>query len=89
MSSEYTVKQAVLRALNELPREKVEEVLDFVLFLKTRKPKGSAHATTAQEPSGLVLHTLPASSLDALTGLVAWGGDAVADAERLYEDHLY
>ncbi len=88
MLSEYNVKQAVMRALNELPREKVEEVLDFVLFLKTRKPKDSAQATAAQEPTGLLLRTLPASSLDALTGLVAWGGDAVADAERLYEDHL-
>jgi hypothetical protein len=87
MSSEHSVKQAVLRALDELPREKVEEVLDFVLFLKTRRPKDSAQVTAVQEPSGLLLRTLPASHLDSLTGLVAWGRDAVA-AERLYEDRL-
>jgi hypothetical protein len=33
----------------------------------------------------LILHTLPASHLDHLRGLVAWGGDAVADTERLYD----
>jgi hypothetical protein len=42
----------------------------------------------AQESIGLNLRTVPASRLDGLTGLVAWGGDAVADAERLYEDTL-
>jgi len=69
--------QAVLRALDELPLEKIEEVLDFVLFLKTRKPKDRAQAAAEQELTGLLLHTLPASQLDSLTGLVAWGGDAV------------
>ena len=85
MPSEHSVKQAVLRALDELPQEKIEEVLDFVLFLKVRRPKDSPQVTVEQEPTGL-LRTLPASHLDSLTGLVAWGGDAVADAERLYED---
>jgi hypothetical protein len=31
-------------------------------------------------------NSTPASSLDRLTGLVAWGGDALADAERLYDE---
>jgi hypothetical protein len=71
--------------LDDLPAEKIEEVLDFALFLRAR--------WTAQSQAMLpgatqvILHTLPASHLDRLTGLVAWGGDAVADAERLYDDH--
>ncbi len=36
MLSEQNLKQAVLRTLDELPREKVVEVLDFVRFLKAQ-----------------------------------------------------
>jgi hypothetical protein len=83
----WQIKEAVQRALDDLPAEKLEEVLDFALFLKTRwNEKGGPKATT-QESTKLILHTQPASHLDHLTGLVAWGGDAVADAERLYDDH--
>lgn len=32
------------------------------------------------------LRTVPAGRLDALTGLVAWGGDALLDSERIYDD---
>ncbi|MBI4594991.1 MAG: DUF2281 domain-containing protein [Candidatus Tectomicrobia bacterium] len=66
------LKQQLMRELDELPPDKVEEVLDFVAFLKTRKVPFA--------PS------LPASSLDSLTGLVAWGGDALSDSERLYDE---
>jgi hypothetical protein len=31
-------------------------------------------------------NNLPVCSLDRLTGLVAWGGDALADTERLYDE---
>ena len=86
MSPEQTLKQAVIRALDELPREKVVEVLDFVRFLKMRGVKDSATGVIAQESAGFILRTVPASHLDSLTGLVAWGGDAVVDAERLYDD---
>lgn len=66
------LKQRLMRELKELPPDKLSEVLDFVAFLRTRKV-----------PS---VHSLPASSLDRLTGLVAWGGDALADTERLYDE---
>jgi hypothetical protein len=83
----WQIKEAVQHALDDLPAEKLEEVLDFALFLKTRwTEKGGPQATT-QESTKLILHTRPASHLDRLTGLVTWGGDAVADAERLYDDH--
>jgi hypothetical protein len=84
-SSTWQIKTAVQRALDDLPAEKIAEVLDFALFLRAR--------WTAQlqamppESTPLILHTLPASHLNRLTGLVAWGGDAVADAERLYDEH--
>jgi hypothetical protein len=53
-------------------------VLDFVLFLKQRRQVG------LQEPEKPVVKSVPAAHLDGLVGLVAWGGDALADTERLY-----
>jgi hypothetical protein len=66
------LKQQLVRELDELPPDKLMEVLDFVAFLRTRKV--------------LLVPSLPASSLDRLTGLVAWGGDALADTEKLYDE---
>jgi hypothetical protein len=46
-SSTWEIKEAVKRALDELPVEKIEEVLDFALFLKARwTEKGESKATT-------------------------------------------
>jgi uncharacterized protein (DUF2384 family) len=87
MNSTWDVKEAVKRALDELPAEKLEEVLDFALFLKARLTTQEESKATTHESTKLILHTLPASHLDHLTGLVAWGGDAVADTERLYNGH--
>ena len=86
MLSEQNLKQAVLRTLDELPREKVVEVLDFVRFLKAQGIKESTTEAHVQESANFILRTVPASHLDSLTGLIAWGGDAVVDAERLYDD---
>jgi hypothetical protein len=66
------LKQQLMKELNELPQDKLLEVLDFVIFLRTRKVP--------------ILPSVPASSLDRLTGLVAWGGDALADIEKLYDE---
>ena len=84
-SSTWQIKAAVQRALDDLPAEKIAEVLDFALFLRARWTAQSQ--AMPPESTQLILRTLPASHLDRLTGLVAWGGDAVADAERLYDDH--
>ena len=86
MLPEQNLKQAVLRTLDELPREKIVEVLDFVRFLKAQGVKESATETHVQESANFILRTVPASHLDSLTGLIAWGGDAVMDAEHLYDD---
>lgn len=75
--SKHQIKQAVERALEELPAEKMAEVLDFVLFLRARWAEEGARGAAVPEPSRLILHTVPASHLDRLTGLVAGGGDAV------------
>jgi len=79
MFAESTLKDAVLQALDDLPQERMAEVLDFALFLKTRQKGRSGVASTLHLPS------VPASQLKPLVGLVAWGGDAVEDSERLYE----
>jgi len=69
-------KENVINALDELPGEHLGEVFDFVMFLK----QGKAKASTIP-----LLKTIPVRRLRDLVGLVAWGGDAVADTERLYE----
>jgi len=66
------LKQQLIRELDELPPDKLVEVFDFIVFLRTRKVP--------------FVPSLPASSLDRLSGLVAWGGDALADTERLYDE---
>ena len=68
----YEIRERVEKELETLPANRWREVLDFVRFLKR-----SPHPRTVQ--------TLPASSLDQLTGLVEWGGDALIDSERLYD----
>ena len=73
------LKDAVLEVLDELPTDQVTEVLDFALFLKQRRQ------AELQEPEKPVVKSVPAAHLDKLVGLVAWGGDALADTERLYE----
>jgi len=66
------LKQQLMKELDGLPPDKLTEALDFVSFLRTRKVP--------------FVPSLPASSLDRLTGLVAWGGDTLADTERLYDE---
>lgn len=66
------LKHQLMRELDELPPDKLVEVLDFVAFLRTCKVP--------------FVPSISASSLDSLTGLVAWGGDALADTERLYDE---
>lgn len=86
--SKEQIKRAVERTLDELPAEKVGEVLDFAQFLKARWNQEAAQGVAVPEPTRLILRTVPVSHLDRLVGLVAWGGEAVADAERLYDDNF-
>lgn len=84
--SERKIRRAVQQVLDELPADKMAEVLDFALFLKKRWAEKGAATAPAREPMALTLRSVPASHLDGVTGLVAWGGDARLDAERLYDD---
>jgi hypothetical protein len=52
-SSTWQIKAAVQRALDELPAEKIEEVLDFALFLKARWAEKDASQATPQESTTL------------------------------------
>jgi len=72
---DHNLKQQVKKELETLPSGRWREVLDFVRFLKDRSGREG-------------VRTLPASHLDRLTGLVAWGGDALVDTERLYDESL-
>ena len=74
-----SLKEAIIKVLDELPSEQLAEVLDFALFLKQR---ARVERQKLQQP---VVKSIPANHLDALVGMVAWGGDALADTERLYE----
>jgi hypothetical protein len=73
------LKEATLKVLDELPQDRVAEVLDFALFVKQREGKRSG------APRDRIVSSVPATQLDGLVGLVAWGGDAVTDTERLYD----
>ena len=75
-----TIKDVVINALGDLPADYLNEVLDFVLFLKQRRQVDLLPLRK------LAVRSTPASQLDGLVGLVAWGGDALADTERLYEN---
>ena len=75
-----TIKDVVINALGDLPADYLNEVLDFVLFLKQRRQVDLLPLRK------LTVHSTPAAQLDGLVGLVAWGGDALADTERLYEN---
>lgn len=70
------IKERVMEELEKLTLEKLEEVLDFVVFLRSRTIREKEHTSVS---------FLPASNLDSLVGLVAWGGDALVDSERLYD----
>jgi len=72
---DHNLKQQVKKELETLPSGRWREVLDFVRFLKDRSAREG-------------VRTLPAAHLDQLTGLVAWGGDALVDTERLYDESL-
>jgi hypothetical protein len=73
----------LLRLLDALPRAKQTELLDFARFLH-QQASVIRPASTLGNPH-IELRVAPAATLLGLTGLVALGGDAVADTEALYD----
>ncbi len=66
--------------------EAIAEVF-WLAFSALSKPEQNAVLTRLQTATDDVdLAPQPASSLSELVGLVAWGGDALLDSERYYDD---
>lgn len=76
-----TVKPELLRVLDALPPSRQTQVLDFARFLY--RQVAVAEPPVAQD---IEVRAVPATTLLRLTGLVALGGDALADTEALYDD---
>lgn len=85
---EQEIKREVEEALKEIPSDKMAELLDFVLFLRKRYAEEQGRGVADRGRMTLHPRTMPASHLDQLTGMVEWGGDALADSERLYDEDL-
>ncbi len=72
------LRNAVISVLDELPSERIVEVLNFAKFVKDR---GCKEKRTSQ----LEIKSVPVEQLEGLAGIVSWGGDALEDSERLYD----
>ena len=77
------IKPELLRVVDALPPSKQAEVLDFAHFLRQQMAAGEPGEV--RQPWRIELRVVPATTLLGLTGLVALGGDAVADTEALYD----
>lgn len=77
------IKPELLRLLDMLPRSQQTELLNFARFLQQQTSAAGPAASLAHPP--IELHVASATTLLGLTGLVALGGDAVADTESLYD----
>ena len=72
---------AVLSVEVELSEAKLLEA-----FRRLRPVQRTHFLTQLRQLEKPELRTVPAGCLDALTGLVAWGGDALLDSERIYDE---
>jgi hypothetical protein len=66
-----SLKNDVINVLDQLPQERLAEVLDFALFVKSRAQDNAAQHVVAE-------------NVDALPGIADRSVDAVEDVERLY-----
>lgn len=79
-----TVKPDLLRVFDALPPSRQTQVLDFARFLYQQAVVAESSVTP-----DVKIRPVPATTLLRLTGLVALGGDALADTETLYDDDRY
>ena len=77
------IKPELLRLLASLPRAKQTELLNFARFLH-QQTSAMGSAVSLDQPQ-IELQLASAATLLGLTGVVALGGDAVADTESLYD----
>lgn len=78
------IEPELLRTLAGLSHRRQAEVLDFARFLEQRAEQSPAEIGAA---SRIELRLAPTDTLLQLTGLVALGGDALADSEAFYDDN--
>jgi len=66
------IKSALLNVLEELPAERVEEVLDFALFIKTRQTQAArsefVYKQREKKPSASLAETITALQSDGTQG---------------------
>ena len=79
------VQPELLRLLAALPKPRQADVLEFARslgqFAEVEGPVGM------KAQARIALRLAPADTLLRLTGLVTLGGDALVDAEALYDDN--
>jgi hypothetical protein len=76
------IKSELLRLVETLPPEQQAQILEFACFLHEQTRAEAIKKVIP--PPRIVVRPLPATTLTNLTGVVALGGDAVADTEALY-----
>jgi hypothetical protein len=83
-SSGQEVKEILIDILDHLSSVQRRQVLDFAQFLRQQALDETAGNVSLPEPR-IPLNLVSSASLVDMTGLVALGGDAVADTEALYD----
>ncbi len=79
MQQQVSLKESLIKVIDDIPEDKIASILDFALFMKSRpqSEKGSSPCIVIKEGSS--------KKLRALVGRFGLGGDAVADAENYWE----
>jgi hypothetical protein len=79
----YTItKEQIIREIDELSPEGLRDLHQYLEFLRHRRQERDREPTV--EPA-YPTRFVSAERLDALTGVVNIGGDALADSEALYD----
>jgi hypothetical protein len=82
MNAYTIIKEQIIRELDELSPEGLRELHHYIEFLRhKRRERDREPAVEAVYPTRFV----SAKRLDALTGVINIGGDALADSEALYD----
>ena len=79
MQNALIYRETLNKLLDDLPEEKVVELIDFASFLRDKQNNISCYSHRT------FVKALPVEQLQILAGTVAWGGDALEDTEGLYE----
>ena len=74
MQAQVSLKESVIKVLDNLPEAEIAPVLEFALFIESKKQK--AHQ--------IVLKRGSFEEFEALSGIVSLGGDAVVDSENYF-----